>query len=1007
MNNGKKYIFRGIVLPLLALLVISFDIFFVYYVKMSAAAEQRAFRLLADASQSQSVAMKERITASYQQLGVIGAGVDWNSDIYSSDAVYTYLQDVYKAAKFDNLAIGKPSGELLYQNGSKKNCADRSYFQKALKGEANVEYLSKGRLSGDTVFVFAVPVYEGTDVVGVIAATKNLRDISRELGSVQSDVNQASFLCTEDGEIIAPPRSKTLSVQSGGLVQNYFIGADNAKIAENEVHNYTYCGKPYYGIYTASGLNNIYIFSAASKSYASNLAGVYSKWSMGVALFLFVLTLLAGFAVILILKRRISMVQAFELEQRKKLEEYHEFQNKRSAAGDGIIGSFYMNLKTNTCRRESTETVGIEKLKYDGTADGFVEAVLKTIHPMDRERYRKFMSRENLLSAFEAGIKTVHDEFLFYGKTKNYVWLRVVADFVRDPVTDEPEAWCYAVNVNREKRLEQIGKKMIAEDFEAMGLIDPESGCVYGIKALGDRYVTIKYLGNAQQIDYNDAALQSLKKALAKQDFEEVKDAVRLSTVKKALETEKEYSVTIHENMGSETVHYYKISYSYLDERRESIVLSCEDITNILQSKMDVLTGLYNSTGFHEKVDEWLKKNPGRKYRLLRYNIDGFKNINGTFGFSTGNKLLQNIGAYMRKYSNENSIAGRLNSDHFVRFCAAEEPSAELYYEYFRIALANSELNYPVSVHIGVYDLCEEGCDSYSMSYKAHLAQQSVKGNYSKAIAYYQKGMMQSTREEQQLLGEVERAIDEKQFELWFQPQYDYEEKKIVGAEALVRWRHPTRGLLMPGTFVPLLEQSKQITMLDHAVWEQAAEYIKESMNCGLTVPIAVNVSQVDICNSNVCEKLIAIVRKYDIPPALLHVEITESAFVNDAAKLTEEVSGLKKAGFTVEMDDFGVGYSSLGSLMNMDIDILKIDRKLVSEIESGEQKSLDILKAVVQMAHTLNITPIAEGVEEKSQADYLSQIGCRYMQGFYFSKPVEKEAFEALLSRAETDGDE
>ncbi len=102
----------------------------------------------------------------------------------------------------------------------------------------------------------------------------------------------------------------------------------------------------------------------------------------------------------------------------------------------------------------------------------------------------------------------------------------------------------------------------------------------------------------------------------------------------------------------------------------------------------------------------------------------------------------------MRKHNNGNSIAGHLNSDHFVRFCAAEEPTAEQFYEYFRIAFANSDLNYPVSVHIGVYDLCEEGCDSYSMSYKAHLAQQSVKGNYSKAIAYYQKGMMQSTREE-------------------------------------------------------------------------------------------------------------------------------------------------------------------------------------------------------------------------------------------------------------------
>lgn len=327
--------------------------------------------------------------------------------------------------------------------------------------------------------------------------------------------------------------------------------------------------------------------------------------------------------------------------------------------------------------------------------------------------------------------------------------------------------------------------------------------------------------------------------------------------------------------------------------------------------------------------------------------------------------------------------------------------SPEECYKSFLKEFKNYALKYPLSMHVGVYDLCEQDCDSHTMSYKAQLALQSVKGDMSTPIAYYTRGLLQSTKEEQEMLREFDGAIQNKEFEVWFQPQINYANGSLVGAEALVRWRHPKKGLITPLQFIPLFEQSKQITKLDTYVWEETCRYIKHLNDAGIGLPVAVNVSRIDISRCDVESILTGLVNKYEISKKQLRIEITESAYMKDTAKLTEAVEKLKNAGFVIEMDDFGSGYSSLTVLKNLDIDVLKIDLDIVREIGGENVKSNNILKAVAGMTHSLDIAIIAEGVETKTQADYLEAIGCSNMQGYYFGKPMPADEFEKMIKNS------
>ena len=237
------------------------------------------------------------------------------------------------------------------------------------------------------------------------------------------------------------------------------------------------------------------------------------------------------------------------------------------------------------------------------------------------------------------------------------------------------------------------------------------------------------------------------------------------------------------------------------------------------------LTGLLDTSGFHRRVSAWIADHPGKKYRLQRYNIDHFRDINGIYGHSVGDQLLRDFGTLMKKSDSRGSYSAHLNGDHFVRFVPeGESRTAEDYGDLILEAFADYNLDLPIAIHMGVYDLCEKDSNSFVMSHKALLALQTIKGDHVHLIVYCKKGMMGEEAEHQEFLGQFDQALREDRFEAYYQPQIDWRSGKIVSAEVLARWNHPSKGLLAPGRFLPALESTGKIARLDETMIVKACK---------------------------------------------------------------------------------------------------------------------------------------------------------------------------------------
>ncbi len=548
---------------------------------------------------------------------------------------------------------------------------------------------------------------------------------------------------------------------------------------------------------------------------------------------------------------------------------------------------------------------------------------------------------------------------------------------------------------------EKFSEKLLLEYFDGIAFIDmsdgrifPFSDCLFG---------KLKYYVDYENYSYYENVQRLVDRLIPHQNREIIKDLLKLENIKDKLDGQEKYNVDFYimRNIDGDML-YKRICFRYFDRENNIVMFICEDMSAIISSDIDPLTGIYDSTGFHKRVSRWIRENPGRKYRMLRYDIDHFKDINGIYGYDMGNRLLRDCGYHMRRNDTPDSFSGHLNADHFVRFCSEDSPSADEYCNSFAESFAGYDLKIPISVHVGVYDLCEEDCNSYTMSYKALLALQTAKGKFDEPIAYYEKDMMDVEMQQQEFLNEIDGAIENEEFEVWFQPQVNYKTKSIIGAEALIRWRHKEKGLIPPGAFLPVFESSNKIIDLDKYMIHKTCSYMRrwKRLMPDKNIIVSVNLSRIDIQREGFADKLKALVESSNIPLKNIRLEITESAYMDNSEMLIAVVDELRERGFIVEMDDFGSGYSSLNSLKDIEIDILKLDMRFLAG-KHDTRRSKIIISSVISMARGLDLPVIAEGVETKEQADMLLDFGCEQMQGYYFSKPVPAEEYEKMLMEA------
>jgi len=423
-------------------------------------------------------------------------------------------------------------------------------------------------------------------------------------------------------------------------------------------------------------------------------------------------------------------------------------------------------------------------------------------------------------------------------------------------------------------------------------------------------------------------------------------------------------------------------------------------------SEFDELTGLYNKQGFSRHVREKLDASPATLFCLIRFDLDNFKIVNDTMGMEAGDRLLRNLGSALRKSIGRDHLVARLEADHFVIFLPNDAALPEDVLAHITEWFRTYPFNFHLAIHMGVYHIDDPAVEVSIMCDRALLALKSVKGSFTRRIGWYDESLRSHILEEQQLSSEMVSALESGQFVLYFQPQINYESGALIGAEALVRWQHPTRGLISPGKFIPLFERNGFISTLDEYIWEQSCRYMRKWLDRQdnlLPVSISVNISRVDIYNPLLCEHLLSLMQRYDLPASYLRLEITESAYMQDPEQLITVVRKLRDVGFTVEMDDFGAGYSSLNTLKDVPVSALKLDIRFLSD-GSDDARGGSILSSVIRMAHWLDMPVIAEGVETKAQADYLKSLNCFYMQGYYFGKPMPAGEFEESLALSVVD---
>ena len=421
----------------------------------------------------------------------------------------------------------------------------------------------------------------------------------------------------------------------------------------------------------------------------------------------------------------------------------------------------------------------------------------------------------------------------------------------------------------------------------------------------------------------------------------------------------------------------------------------------------DPLTGVYNKDEFYRRAEELLAREPDRNFYIVSADVERFKLVNDLFGTDEGDRLLKYIAKLLQMSMAEEGVCGKSSGDIFFAMFPEdryEDPERSIF-EFMSNAIRDYPLNISLSLKCGVYRVRSRNVPVSVMCDRAKLAAASIKGKYDTDFAYYEESLRELLLAEQQIINDMKTALRNREFVVYFQPIYNLTTQQVAGAEALVRWQHPQKGLIPPGQFIPLFEKNGFITDLDIYVWDSTCRAIREWINSGYKVmPVAVNVSRMDIYDPGLPDILLGILNKYELAPQHMNLEITETAYTENPVQLVKAVRALNELGFVIEMDDFGSGYSSLNMLSELPLDMLKIDMQFLHS-HTQENRKGNILNFIISLAKWLGLSVVAEGIETHAQMVFLRSMGCNYGQGYYFSQPVSQADFGKLLSAGVRDG--
>ncbi|MBR6159396.1 MAG: EAL domain-containing protein [Lachnospiraceae bacterium] len=706
---------------------------------------------------------------------------------------------------------------------------------------------------------------------------------------------------------------------------------------------------------------------------------------------------------------------------------------------DSLVGMmdiiWDINLTKNTCIRLKEQSVksfiDVRISNYKKLCGSFSESV---VHPEDRSKFLEATDHRMIKQNALSGEKTIFTELRFSGLTGEYLWYGMYTVILYDPEemddgsdrSDERVMIvCLNLNDYKKRSIEAVESKIkyeimhekssilkdMALNYERYENVNDMIGIlVYEYTVADNSYYLCSNFEDVFEIDKNALAdewslISSLKiheddREMFDKFIEQAKSSAMIQRI--TARVYNRYGVPIWYTIVLQTLRgLNNAPVRYLGTLQNVNVEMKIKAEMEYRADYDSMTGLYNSETFYKKAAEIINDNTDDKFVIISIDVDRFRLINDRYGIEAGNRTLETVGRTIREVSPKDSIAKRYQGDVFSVLLKYETDQDLVQYMSKLSTAVRGARVVPMAISLtyGIYKVGDREIPIRLMCDRARAVKKQVKGNALTNYAVYDDVIRLKMREQAEIEEEMNTALANREFVMFLQPQIDLTTGKLCGAEALVRWKHPIKGILVPAQFLALFESNGFITKMDMYIWELACKYIRELQDRGIYLPVSVNISRVHIGNTNLSDMLMDLVRKYDIEPRYLELEITENLFMEDVEELFGEMSALKKCGFEIMMDDFGSGYSSLNMLRNAPVDTLKIDRFFLDEIMSTDRGKI-IVEASVRMAKQLGLQVIAEGVETQEQLDFLSTIGCDIVQGFYYSRPIPPEEFELFMEK-------
>lgn len=631
-----------------------------------------------------------------------------------------------------------------------------------------------------------------------------------------------------------------------------------------------------------------------------------------------------------------------------------------------------------------------------GRAGGVTAWLKKQIYPyiMDNEEEQKFrrtFMQGELLRLFQSGQRQVQLGYRFR-KGKYITYYHVNIEMFEHPRKHTIECCAIWRNdtipyVNR-----VISKVLLQDKYRMIAVLDIQEKTVFVRKHTFDDMELVC----DQPLEYREFIEKLCEHRVEKKDRDWFVTSTRLDYMEENLQMAGTYSLTVYnEERGAE-----RYTYRWLDKEYREVLIAVEDRT--VEMEKDPLTGYLNRSGFLRKTEHILKKNADQyQFAVIYFNIRKFSGLNDVYGYANGDKIIR---SYMDRIQNSvlRPLAlGRVYADRFHALVDVKN---------LELSELGKLLQYPVRIRgeqVEIYGRCgiyyiPEHCDLEvsQMCDLAKMAKNKISNQYMQPYELYQEDMKTEYGQKNLALLNLEKALEQEEFVVCYQPVVDGQTGEIVSAEALVRWNSSGAEPMVPSVFVPELEDSGYITKLDTYI-DQTVHRFQEERYCQekRMVPVAVNLSRMDLMDERMTERIFTEIQETKVPKQYFRYEIIESACTIISTQGEEFLESLRQQGVQIFLDDFGTGVSTFETVRDYTFDALKLDMGFVKKI-GKDQKSDAIVVSIIDLAHRMGMKVVAEGIENQQQSDFLRAHGCDYLQGFYYYKPMSAEEFSKLLDK-------